>query len=455
MKKIHKVILVFVLISGVLAFLPYCAWLENRLETLLEDKGFKNVELTIASLGLKSASVENVTIGAEETLRLENIVLDYSLLDLWHGNLRNLSLSGIVIDVKQTDGRWVVSGLEGWGATPQDAVPSESFSIPSTAQQLMQIPFEQMTLEKSALNFIFESGNLSIPLEATWRKRPQPELHYNAKNPAFNLGDLSMTGGNLSLDAYIEETQKNWAGTWELQDIEIQGTSVPVPVLNGKGTLLAGQENINVNGTISSNDQLWHTDFNMNYNFNRSEESNLKIVQAHMPWKSGRLSVQNVDIDLEDEAPIKVTLQLENVSLQELMQSLTGDRVSATGQVSGKLPLIIGRDGKLTVLPGNFKSNGQGTVSMPPDVIPGDNEQVALVRQILGGLQYTDLSISVKNDQDGRLGVLLTFEGNNPDVYDGKPVKLNVNLTGDVLEFIEQNMMLLNNPEQLLEQGKQ
>jgi hypothetical protein len=454
MKKIYKSILVFVLISGVLAFLPYRAWLENRLETLLEDKGFKNVELTLASLGLKSASVENVTIGAEEKLSLENIVLDYSLLDLWHGNLRNLSLSGIVVDVKQTDGRWVVGGLEGWGAKPQGA-PSESFSIPLTVQQLMQIPFEQMTLDNSALNILFESGNLSVPLDATWQKNPRPELHYNAKNPAFNLGDLNMTGGNLSLDAYIEETQENWAGAWELQDIEIQGASVPVPVLNGKGALLAGQENINVNGTISSNDQLWHTDFNMNYNFNRADESNLKIVQAHMPWKSGRLSVQNVDIDLEGEAPIKVTLQLENVSLQELMQSLTGDRVSATGQVSGKLPLIIGRDGKLTVLPGSFKSNGQGTVSMPADVIPGDNEQVVLVRQILEDLQYTDLSISVRNDQDGHLGVLLTFEGNNPDVYDGKPVKLNVNLTGDVLEFIEQNMMLLNNPEQLLEQGKQ
>ncbi len=135
------------------------------------------------------------------------------------------------------------------------------------------------------------------------------------------------------------------------------------------------------------------------------------------------------------------------------MQSLTGGRVTATGKVTGDLPLMIGRDGNIKVLPGTLKSEGPGMISMSADTIPGDNEQVGIVRQILQDLQYSGLSVALKNDESGRTTILLSFEGNNPSVYEGRPVKLNVNLTGDVLEFIQQNILLLGNPEQFLEQG--
>lgn len=453
MKRYFAPLTLLLILAIAAVFLPYRAWLENRLGDILEAKGFENVALTISSVGLNSASLENVSIGGENKLNVKNIVLAYSPRDLWNGYLRDLTIAGVAIDIKQEDDRWVVSGLEGLNSAPESNV-SGALAVPVTSEQLDRIPFERIKLEDSLVNIIFGNGKLSLPLDLSWQKSPQSQFSYEGKDLAFKFGALDVTSEALILDASIHENNSEWMGSWELQTIKVQGTSIHIPVMRGSGTLSLGQAQTDIKGKLRSEDKLWQVDFAVNYNFSASEKSNLTILQAGMPWKEGRIDLRNVKIPLLGKAPIKMTLQIEKVSVQELMESLTGDRIAATGKVSGSLPLIIARDGKITVLPGNLKSVGPGTISMPPDVIPGNNEQVALVRQILEDLNYTGLSISLKNDETGRLGIMMSFEGNNPDVYNGRPVKLNVNLTGDVIEFIQQNMLLLTNPEQFIEQER-
>lgn len=451
MKKYFSLLTLLLILAGVAIFFPYRTWLENRLELILEAKGFKNVALTVSSAGLNSASLENVSIGGENKLNVKNIVLKYSPRELWNGYLRDLSIAGVIFDVRQDNGLWIVTGLEGFSAHPKSNV-SEPLTVPVTSEQLARIPFERVKIEDSLLNIIFGSAKLSLPLDLEWQKSPQSHLTYKSDNLVFKFNALEVAAGNLTLDAYINESNSAWAAPWTLKNVMVQGTSIPIPAMNGEGTLSVDQARAEIKGKLISDDKLWQAEFNMNYNFAASEKSNLTIVHAGMPWKEGRIDVRNVKIPLTGASPIKITLQIEKVSVQELMESLTGDRIVATGKVSGSLPLIIGRDGKLTILPANLKSEGPGTISMPPDVIPGNNEQVALVRQILEDLNYTGLSIALKNDDSGRLGILMSFEGNNPDVYNGRPVKLNVNLTGDVIEFIQQNVMLLTSPEQFLKQ---
>ena len=449
-KYLIPLILLFTL-AGVALFLPYRAWLENRLEVILEAKGFENVALTISSVGLNSAALENVSIGGENKLNVKNITLAYAPLDLWNGYLRDLTIAGVSIDVKQDQGRWVVSGLEGLSSTPESNV-SKPLAVPVTSEQLARIPFERIDLEDSLLNMEFGEAKLSLPLNLIWQKSPQSQFDYKGNNLSFSFNTLEVGAEDLTLNAAINETNTAWVGPWALQKLSATGTSLPIPAMKGAGTISLNQTRADIKGKLLNDDQSWLADFTVDYNFVDSTQSTLTILHAGMPWKHGRIDVRNIKIPLSGNAPIKVTLQIERVSVQELMESLTGDRIAATGEVSGALPIVIERSGKITVLPGNLQSVGPGTISMPPEVIPGDNEQVALVRQILEDLKYTGLAIELKNDDTGRLGILMRFEGNNPDVYEGRPVKLNVNLTGDVIEFIQQNVLLLTSPEEFIKQ---
>ena len=135
------------------------------------------------------------------------------------------------------------------------------------------------------------------------------------------------------------------------------------------------------------------------------------------------------------------------------MQILTRERVSATGSVSGDLPLIIERNGNFSFGKGKLQADSPGTITLPPDAIPGDNAQIAMTRDILKNFHYKILSLSISSGMDGKTPILITLEGNNPDMYNGKPVKINVRLSGDVLNLIRQNVLFLTDPKSILKQG--
>lgn len=180
----------------------------------------------------------------------------------------------------------------------------------------------------------------------------------------------------------------------------------------------------------------------------------LNIGSAALSWKGGELTARNVHIILSASPVTKFDVHIQHVSVDELLQALTGNRVSATGAVSGTLPVIVGNDGTISFGQGSLKTDAPGTLSMPPESIPGDNAQVDLLRNILKNFHYNGLSIKMGNSGGNRISVLISLQGNNPDMYNGRLVNLNVNLTGDVLDYIKQNVLLLTNPQSFLNQGQ-
>ncbi len=451
-KSFIGLVVALALVFGALC-IPYKSWFETRLEAILTDKGFQNVSLTISSIGLKSATLSNISIGGDMPLVLKNIDFAYSPRELWNGNLREFTASGLDLKIKQDGKEWAIQGLQGYKSGTEEAVSPLAF-LPLRPEDLAHIPFDRMTLKDSRLDVVSEIGQLSAPLDLTWQKIPAPEFSYSADGLEFTRAGLGMSTGRAALKANMIEN-KQWQGVWTVVDVTIRNESLPIPVLDGGGTLTADGEALKLDGLLKNSDGAWQVKFVMDYMPAAPQKSALTIVQAGMPWKQGRISVRNVSLPFEGRNATTVNLQVQHVSLDELMQWLTGNRVSGTGTVSGMLPVVIGRDGKLTILKGDLEADGPGTIVMPPETIPGDNEQVEFVREILKDLHFSVLSISSKKDENGRLIVVMAAEGNNPKVYDGRLVKLNVNLTGDILDFIEKNVMFLRSAETLLQQGVQ
>ncbi|MCB1681467.1 MAG: YdbH domain-containing protein, partial [Alphaproteobacteria bacterium] len=58
-------------------------------------------------------------------------------------------------------------------------------------------------------------------------------------------------------------------------------------------------------------------------------------------------------------------------------------------------------------------------------------------------------------EQDGKKGlaIILRIEGNNPKVENGRPVILNIRLTGDLLDFITSSAIVFTSPQTLIQQG--
>ncbi|MCK5555372.1 MAG: YdbH domain-containing protein, partial [Alphaproteobacteria bacterium] len=236
-----------------------------------------------------------------------------------------------------------------------------------------------------------------------------------------------------------------WRGKWRLNDIQVKSKEYALPALEGKGTLQTLADAFSLSGEFKSKDNTHRTIFKFYMPSNK-----LKLLYATLPWKGGTLTVKNVLIPLKSKQPVKTVLHVQQVSIGALMQILTGERVSATGSISGDLPLVIGRDGTVSFGKGKLQADSPGTITMPADAIPGDNAQIALTRDILKNFHYGTLSISINSDADGKVPILIALEGNNPDMYNGRQVKINVRLGGDVIDFIKQNVMILTYPKSML-----
>ena len=247
---------------------------------------------------------------------------------------------------------------------------------------------------------------------------------------------------------------KGKTGDWQVKDLMIQNDDFPLPALNGNGTIFAQSDHVTVQGQFESADHTHKLSFKLDYSFRDPDRRELMIVSAVMPWNGGTVATKDVKIRLEDRQVLDVKLTLDRVSADALMQQLTGKKATATGAISGTLPVTIDKEGSIGVHKGALQAQEPGTITLSPDVIPGDNPQVDFVREVMKNFHYSLFSVHLDSDENHRLAVLMTVHGHNPAVQSGRLVELNVHLTGDMLNFLRQNLIWLSDPRKLLERGQ-
>ncbi|MBI1272557.1 MAG: hypothetical protein GC131_00525 [Alphaproteobacteria bacterium] len=433
------------------ALAPWKTLIETRLKGMLAAQGFTNAELTVAGLGLRGIKLENISLGGNPPLTLGNVTIGFALPDLVAGRLGSLNLANLSFAVEQKSDSWVVPGLQEW-LEKQPASDGAKTTIPVTADALAAIPLDRAALADSTIHIAGRPWQMDVPLNIAWQKAPAPSLTYRANGLHFGMPGISVSSGDAGIETALDEQAGQWNGTWKIQDVAIDSADLQMPPLNGSGTITAKEEQVVLSGAFGSADGSHAAAFTLDYALNNKEKSQFVLTRAKMPWQGGELSVQNVVVPLGITRAIKIKLDVHQVPIGMFMQTLTGEKATATGAVSGTIPVTIHPDGNVTVEKGKLEAEGPGTIAMAPDAIPGDNQQVALVRDILQNLHYTLLSFETSSGRDNRISVRMALEGNNPDVQQGRPVKLNVHLTGDVLDFVQQNILLLTDPEKLLRQ---
>ncbi len=433
--------------------LPWKPWVETRLKAYLEAQGFQDVQLTVSSIGPGGISLRDISVGSTKPLHLGQLTLGFSLPALLGGGLHDVDVSGLSLDLTKEGESWAISGMQ---SQPPASASAARTTIPVTRAALAALPFDSIRLLDSSLHIASgKAWQMDVPvLTLAGRKAPVAEMSYETRDIHLKAQNIKVSTGPGTLKARLDENTKKWIGEWHIYDVKMTGISPDVPLLVGNGTIAAGDEDIMVKGQFASADQSYKSNFHLDYFLNEPDKSRLQIIETVLPWNGGVISAANVAVPLNEKRAVNVELKVQRVSLASLLQQLTGKPMPAsTGAISGSLPVSINTNGTISVQQGKLQAEEPGIIAMPPETIPGDNEQVALARDVLKNLHYTLLSIDVDQDKDNKLSVLMKVEGANPDVSQGRAVKLNVHLTGDVLNFVQQNLMMLTNPEQLLRQG--
>ena len=120
-------------------------------------------------------------------------------------------------------------------------------------------------------------------------------------------------------------------------------------------------------------------------------------------------------------------LTLRQIDIGQLLALLKVNGLSGSGRLDGVLPLAY-RDGALEIHDGHLDSTSAGTLKYAPSLTIPDNPGL----QALRNLHFQKLGMRLNYAANGAYRTESTLEGNNPDFYDGYPVRFNLNINGEL-----------------------
>jgi len=146
-----------------------------------------------------------------------------------------------------------------------------------------------------------------------------------------------------------------------------------------------------------------------------------------------RLAIDEAVLDpLPGEARLR--LRVSELDLGQLFRLAGVDGLSGTGSLSGAIPLSYGPAG-LTIEPGSLVAAGPGVIRFASEAakraLSGGGEQVQLLLRALENFQYQALSVGLEKAAGGATSAKLSIRGHNPDVLEGYPFALNIDLSGN------------------------
>lgn len=446
--------LLLVLAVAAIMLLPWKPLVEQQLVRMLAKQGIAPAQVTVDHIGWRGLVLKDVSLG-EPPLKLAQITLGYQPRALLRGQVEAVEMGGLSIHAVERDGAWKVEGLEG---LPHSDKPQKTSSIPVTLDDLKKLPLREIRLQESEVTVDGADIFAAIPLSLRLQKNIEnaaARITATSDAAQIKMGKNSLAIGHSSIEATLDAAAQQWQGTWAMDDMVLTSESLSLPPLQASGTLKLLRDSVEVAGSIRSRDKFYAAEFTLAYALNNPAASALVITRTSMPFNGGTLATRNVRVPLGGKKQaLRFTLSLRNIAVDTLMQALTDNRATASGMVSGDVPVTITAAGKLLVGKGSLKAQEPGTIALAPEVIPGDNPQVALVREVMKNLQYKLLALDFSMGADNKLAARLAVEGQNPDVEQGRPVKLTINLSGDLLDLITQNVTLMTAPKTFIEQKR-
>ncbi len=259
--------------------------------------------------------------------------------------------------------------------------------------------------------------------------------------------DLAFTSGSVSgVGAFsydYEAEPLTVGGNFSVQADKLGGTWKDYPLENISGTVALSQLvpwKIDKPQTVTI--KTIATGVNLSdgsIQFSGSQTGGYKVSKAGFTFGGGKLSVTPFTWKTQAKTNT-VTVNLENIDLAELANSVEAKGVIAQGRLSGTIPVVFGKDG-LTFKNGVVTSTGEGMFQYTPATYPaalqGDDTRMETVRRALSDFRYSALEVSVGGNLDGALTTHLKATGKNP-VFGDRPINLNINLEGALIPALQQ-----------------
>ncbi len=174
-------------------------------------------------------------------------------------------------------------------------------------------------------------------------------------------------------------------------------------------------------------------DVEVRFQVRRGAPTRLAIEHGGFGLSGGRVRVRDITLDPAVERQ-DLALEVEGLDLAELFRLLDIEGLSGSGRLSGRIPLVLGREA-VVIAGGRLEAVGPGTLRLRSEyadrALAGAGEPVELMLRALENFHYDELSLTIDKPAAADARLTLVLLGRNPDLLDGYPFRFNINLEGN------------------------
>ncbi len=164
------------------------------------------------------------------------------------------------------------------------------------------------------------------------------------------------------------------------------------------------------------------------------------VRNAQWPFAGGALVVTSEALNTNADVQ-RAQLKATGLSLGELLVLIDLDGLSGNGTLGGTVPIEI-RDGTVYVVDAVLEAEPGGAIkyqSQTSEAAAESAEGASIAFRALENFQFRVLRLEVDGPTSGDLAVRVLLEGSNPAVYDGYPIRLNLNTEGPFMQLIQRS----------------
>ena len=182
-----------------------------------------------------------------------------------------------------------------------------------------------------------------------------------------------------------------------------------------------------------------------------ARDGSLHLESASMKFAGGEVTAEPLVWHLEND-PEPLSLHVTGVDVGALFDLAELDDLMATGTLDGVIPVrVVGDD--VLIEGAHLASREPGELRYLPDGTPSglgaDDASIDLVLAALSNFHYDRLDVDLSRAAGGETEVGLHIAGSNPDLYDGYPIELNVNLTGELDRIVRDSLAGYRIPDEI------
>jgi hypothetical protein len=139
-------------------------------------------------------------------------------------------------------------------------------------------------------------------------------------------------------------------------------------------------------------------------------------------------------------------LVMRGVSIEELIALLDVEGFSASGSLSGEIPVVVSK-GRISIPSARLSNESEGvlrvTSSAVQETLASQSEETGLLAQALENFQYEELGLTIEKPEEGDSRITLKLLGQNPEVLGGQPFDVNVNVNTNLEQILQELLYLM------------